>query len=222
MALFARLKDAAAEEWERYIHHDFVRQLGDGSLPKAAFRTYLVQDYLLLIQHARAYALAAYKARRLVDMRTAKEALAALVDVEMGLHLRVCRHWGLEAVDVEATPEHLATVAYTRYVLDIGMSGDLLDLQVALIPSALGYAEIARRLPPKWGKVLDQNHPYYEWISEYAGDAYQQMATAARANLDQLAQRHACEHRFAELTQIFATATRLETDFWQMGLDVVK
>lgn len=33
-------------------------ELGDGTLPDAAFRMYLVQDYLFLIQFARAYALA--------------------------------------------------------------------------------------------------------------------------------------------------------------------
>jgi len=219
MALFARLKAAAAREWEAYTRHEFVRRLGDGSLPEAAFRMYLVQDYLFLIQHARAYALAAYKARNLADMRTAKDGLAALVDVEMGLHLRVCKRWGLDAAAVEATPEHQATVAYTRYVLDIGQSGDLLDLQVALIPCALGYAEIGQHLTPGGVKALDPAHPYYEWISEYAGDAYQQVAAEARAWLDVLGQRYACAQRFDDLVSIFATASRLEADFWQMGLD---
>jgi len=221
MALFARLKAAAAKEWHAYVQHDFVRQLGAGVLPEAAFRTYLVQDYLFLIQHARAYALAAYKARSLADMRAAKDGLAALTDVEMGLHLRVCKRWGLDAAAVEATPEHPATVAYTRYVLDIGMSGDLLDLQVALIPCALGYAEIGQQLAAGI-KALDPAHPYHEWISEYAGDAYQQVAAEARARLDALAQRYACSARFAELTGIFATAARLEADFWQMGLDAAR
>jgi len=219
MALFARLRTAAAEEWQRYVQHDFVRQLGDGSLPEAAFRMYLVQDYLFMIQHARAYALAAYKARTLADIRAATDALAALTDVEMRLHLRMCKRWGLDAAAVEAMPEHPATVAYTRYVLDIGMSGDLLDLQVALIPCALGYAEIGQQLAPDGIQALDPAHPYHEWISEYAGDAYQQVAAEARARLDALAQRYACTARFAELAGIFATASRLEADFWQMGLD---
>jgi len=219
MALFARLKDAAAKEWRAYVQHEFVRQLGTGCLPGAAFRTYLVQDYLFLIQHARAYALAAYKARTLTDMRAAKDAMVALTDVEMSLHLRVCKRWGLDTVEVEAAPEHPTTIAYTRYVLDIGMSGDLLDLQVALCPCALGYAEIGQQLAPQGVHALDPAHPYYEWISEYAGDAYQQVATEARARLDALAQRYACTARFTELARIFATATRLEANFWQIGLD---
>jgi len=222
MALFARLKTAAAEDWQRYVQHEFVRQLGDGSLPEAAFRTYLVQDFLFMIQHARAWALAAYKARTLADLRMAKDTLASIMDIEMGLHLRVCKRWGLETGDVEATPEHPATIAYTRYVLDVGMSGDFLDLQVALTPCSLGYAEIGRRLAPQGVGALDLAHPYYEWISEFAGDAYQQMAAEAQRRLDALGQHYAYEHRLDELTRIFATAARLEADFWQMGLDVVK
>ena len=49
MDIFDRLKAAAADEWASYVDHDFVRKLGDGTLPEAAFRMYLVQDYLFLI-----------------------------------------------------------------------------------------------------------------------------------------------------------------------------
>jgi hypothetical protein len=41
-----------------------------------------------------------------------------------------------------AQPEAPETVNYTRYVLDIGHSGDALDLLVALMPCVAGYAEI--------------------------------------------------------------------------------
>lgn len=43
-------------------------------------------------------------------------------------------------------PEARATLAYTRYVLDTGNRGDLLDLHVALAPCLVGYGEIANWL----------------------------------------------------------------------------
>jgi len=219
MALLERLKSAASADWAAYTDHAFVRALGDGSLAPACFRQYLVQDYLFLIQFARAHALAACKARTLADMRAAKDGLAAIVDVEMQLHLRLCERWGLSAADVEATPEHAATVAYTRWVLDIGMSGDLLDLQVALTPCTLGYAEIGRRLAPAGAAALDPAHPYREWIGEYAGEPFQAVAREAGAWLDDLDRRYGSPARFPELVAIFAKAARLEAGFWQMGLD---
>lgn len=219
MGLFERLKQAAAPDWDAYIDHAFVRGLGDGTLPQAAFRRYLVQDYLFLIQFARAHALAAYKARGLTDMRIANAGLAAIVDVEMHLHLRLCARWGLSAADVEASAEHPATVAYTRWVLDIGLSGDLLELQVALSPCTLGYAEIGRRLAPHGVDALTATHPYREWIGEYAGDAFQQLGRDTQAWLDDLGRRNGGEARFDALVATFAKAARLEADFWQMGLD---
>src|SRR6478736_4977691 len=95
MDIFSRLKAAAADDWASYVDHDFVRQLGDGALPEAAFRMYLVQDYLFLIQFARAYALATYKSRTLADMKAAKAGLSAILDLEMDLHIRLCGRWGL-------------------------------------------------------------------------------------------------------------------------------
>lgn len=218
MDIFDRLKVAAAADWATYVEHDFVRQMGEGSLPQAAFRTYLTQDYLFLIQFARAYALATYKSQTLADMRAAKAGLSAILDLEMELHVRLCGRWGLSPEELEAAPEHQATVAYTRYVLDCGQSGDLLDLHVALAPCVIGYAEIGARLAAEIGPALE-SHPYREWIGEYAGEAFQSIARDARRHLDELAARAMTERRFADLAALFGKASRLEADFWQMGLD---
>jgi thiaminase/transcriptional activator TenA len=216
MDIFDRLKAARAADWASYVDHDFVQQLGAGTLPEAAFRTYLVQDYLFLIQFARAYALATYKSRVLDDMRAAHAGLAAILD-EMELHVRLCARWGLSPAEIEAAPEHQATVAYTRFVLDCGAAGDLLDLHVALAPCVIGYAEIGRNLAPKGIGALG-DHPYRDWIGEYAGEIYQDIAIKARRHLDGLAARAMTERRFVELAALFGKASRLEADFWQMGL----
>ncbi len=216
MDIFERLKSAGSTQWNSYVDHDFVRQIGEGTLPEEAFRTYLIQDYLFLIQFARAWALAAYKSRLPADIRAAQSGLAAILD-ETELHLRLCARWGLSQTDIQAAPEHQATVAYTRYVLDCGAAGDLLELHVALAPCVIGYAEIGRTLAQRIGDL--SQHPYREWISEYAGEAYQGVAAAARKHLDELAARSMTEQRFIELAQIFDQASRLEADFWQMGLD---
>jgi thiaminase/transcriptional activator TenA len=217
MDIFERLKAAAAADWQSYVDHAFVRQLGAGTLPEAAFRTYLVQDYLFLIQFARAYALATYKSRTLADMRVAQAGLAAILD-ETELHVRLCARWGLSPADIEAAPEHLATTAYTRFVLDCGVAGDLLDLHVALAPCVIGYAEIGRNLTPQGLDALEA-HPYREWIREYAGETYQGVAAKARRNLDDLAAKAMTERRFDELAALFGKASRLEAEFWQMGLN---
>src|SRR6186713_2044774 len=133
-SLFDRLRDAAGQEWTRYTRHEFVRRLGDGSLEQAAFRHYLIQDYLFLVHFARAYALAAYKSDTLADLRAASASVSTIVDVEMPLHVKYCAEWGLTEAQMQAEPEGLETMAYTRFVLERGLAGDRLDLDCALIP----------------------------------------------------------------------------------------
>ena len=216
MNFFERLKAAAAPEWKAYTGHAFTWAMADGSLPESAFRHYLVQDYLFLIEFARAYALAVYKAPTLADMREGLAGIAAILDVEMDLHVKLCAGWALAPADLEQAPPAPEMLAYTRYVLDAGMRGDLLALKVALAPCVIGYAEIAARLGAMPGAIASSN-PYSVWINEYAGAAYQGVADKARAQLDDLAARYATPAREAELVVIFREATRLEAEFWEMG-----
>lgn len=216
MSFFRRLKAHAADTWSRYTLHPFTIGMGDGTLPAAAFRHYLVQDYLFLIEFARAYALAVYKAPTLADMREGAAGLAAILDVEMALHVKLCGAWGLSPEELEHAPPEPETLAYTRYVLDAGMRGDLLSLKVALSPCVIGYAEIAGRLAAA-PSGQDPHNPYRVWIAEYSGDGYREVAEAAEAHLDRLADRYVTPAREAELLAIFREATRLEADFWEMG-----
>jgi thiaminase/transcriptional activator TenA len=216
MSFFERLKARASGEWRAYTEHPFTNGMADGSLAETAFRHYLVQDYLFLIEFARAYAVAVYKSPTLADMREAAAGLSAILDVEMDLHVKLCAGWRLAPGDLEQAPPAPETLAYTRYVLDAGMRGDLLALKVALAPCVIGYAEIAARLAAHPGARAATN-PYRVWIAEYAGAPYQELAAKARAHLDRLADRYATPAREAELVAIFREATRLEADFWDMG-----
>jgi thiaminase/transcriptional activator TenA len=216
MSFFERLKTEASVEWRTYTEHPFTAGLADGTLPQAAFRHYLVQDYLFLIEFARAYALAVYKSPQLTDMREAASSLSAILDVEMSLHVKLCASWRLSPGDLEQAPPASEMLAYSRYVLDAGMRGDLLTLKVALAPCVIGYAEIAARLASRPHTCVATN-PYRVWIEEYAGRPYQELAAKARAHLDRLANRYVTPAREAELATVFKEATRLEADFWEMG-----
>ena len=94
-ALFGELRDAVATDWAAYTGHPFVRRLADGTLPEAAFRHYLGQDYLFLIHFARAYGLAVYKSTDLDEMRAAAGAMAGSCLRDSAVrHLRCLLHSG--------------------------------------------------------------------------------------------------------------------------------
>jgi thiaminase (transcriptional activator TenA) len=213
---FALWRAGAAQDWEAYTHHPFVEGLRTGSLQRARFLDYLRQDYVFLIHFSRAWALAAAKADTLAEMQAAAATVHALTHVEMPLHLEVCAGEGLDPAQVEATPEAPANLAYTRYVLEAGYSGDFLDLMAALAPCVLGYGEIGARLAGSGG-------PYARWIETYGGAEYQALCRDVGGLID-----GALDHRlgadwgrvprFAKLSERFATATRLEVGFFRMGL----
>lgn len=212
-----RLITPCQTEWQGYTQHRFVRELAAGTLPKAAFQHYLKQDFLFLRHYARAYALAVYKSPTLDDMRKCLPALQGLIEHEIGLHIEYCREWGLSEDDLQAVEEDVATVAYTRYVLDCGHAGDYLDLNAALAPCALGYAVIGKELAESPEMVWDDN-PYRPWMEMYSGDEFQQGAVDYAKYINSLlAAVPADSTRWAQLQKTFSTATRMEIAFWEQG-----
>jgi len=217
--LFTALREACAADWRAYVRHRFVAGLGDGSLPRAAFLAYLRQDYLFLIHFARAWALAAVKAEHVDELRQAAGAVHALIDAELRLHVGVCAAEGVPEAELAATPEAQETLAYTRFVIDAGLSGDLLDLLAALMPCVLGYGEIGLRL----GDEAAASTPYGDWIETYRGEPYQEICAAAASLFETVAARRigpepAASPRWPGLVRRFGTACRLEAAFWDMGL----
>ena len=217
-AVFAGWQADAAEEWEGYVRHDFVAGLQDGSLPRERFLDYLRQDYVFLIHFARAWALAVVKANGLAEMQVAAATVEALVGHEMRLHVETCAAEGIPQAELERTPEAPENMAYTRYVLEAGYSGDFLDLMAALSPCVLGYGEIGARL-----LAGDHAETYRPWIDTYGGAEYQELCRSVGALIDRAAAARLGGEperspRWPRLVAHFRNATRLEQRFWDMGL----
>lgn len=214
---FALWRGACEGPWRAYTRHAFVEGLKDGSLPRAAFLNYLRQDYLFLMHFSRAWALAVVKAGSLAEMQAASATVHALLHFEMALHVSICAAEGIGQAELEAAEEAPENLAYTRYVLEAGYSGDFLDLLAALAPCVLGYGEIGARLLAEAGDT-----PYRDWIETYGGAEFQQLcrdtgALIDRAVADRLGPAPEAMPRWQALAARFATATRLEAGFWGLG-----
>lgn len=215
---FTMMRDQASQAWREYTRHAFVEGMKDGSLPREAFLHYLRQDYVFLIHFSRAWALAVVKSETHAEMLTAVGTVNALVAEEMQLHVGICEAAGISQGTLFATKERAENLAYTRFVLEAGYSGDLLDLLAALAPCVMGYGEIGTRLADE-----ATSDTYSDWIDTYAGDDYQGACSAVGRLLDsalerRLGQDFADSPRWDRLCATFGTATELEVAFWQMGL----
>ena len=215
---FALMRDAVPGPWRDYTRHGFVEGMKDGTLPREAFLHYLRQDYVFLTHFSRAWALAVVKSGTHSEMLTAVAMVNALVVEEMQLHIGICAAEGISEEELFTTAERAENLAYTRFVLEAGYSGDLLDLLAALAPCVMGYGEIGTRLASE-----ATSETYRDWINTYAGEDYQGACKAVGNLLDQALTRRIgadfeVSPRWNRLCQTFRTATELEVNFWKMGL----
>lgn len=216
MSFFEQLKQSCATDWQAYTQHEFVRQLGAGTLSAESFKHYLKQDYLFLIQFTRAWSLAVYKSDNFADMRYGQAGINALLDLEIGLHIDYCKEWGISEQQLLEEKESSACVAYTRFVLDRGLSGDLAELHAALAPCMMGYAEIGSWLMEQPFTKLEGN-PYRKWIDMYASKEFQDAISLEKEVLERLC-ADLPESWLSRVKKTFGTATRMEVAFWDMGL----
>ena len=217
--VFYNLRKSNFSNWLLYTKHEFVKKLSDGSLNKTYFLNYLKQDYLFLIQFSKAWSLAILKSDNLEEMKIAASTVNELINFEMGLHISLCKKYGISKFDLENTEEENENIAYTRYVLELGYSGDFLDLLSALAPCVLGYGEIGINLKDSNPKIS----MYRKWIETYSSSEYQNVCFNVGKLIDKsfqlrLGENYTNTYKWKKANQIFKKATSLEVDFWNMAL----
>ena len=217
--VFNLLKEKNLKNWLLYTKHDFVNLLSSGTLKEKYFLNYLIQDYLFLIQFSKAWSLAVLKSDTLEEMKIAANTVNDLINFEMELHIKLCGSYNISKNDLESANEENENIAYTRYVLELGYSGDFLDLLSALAPCVLGYGEIGMN-----GKNLKIKTPMYQkWIDTYSSDEYQDVCKNVANLIDQafllrLGSDYVNTYKWIKVNKIFNKATLLEIDFWNMAL----
>ena len=217
--VFNKLKSNILEEWNLYTQHKFVQKISNGSLDKKLYLKYLKQDYVFLIHFSRAWALLVAKSKSVNEMRIASATLDALVNEEIQLHIKTCKDEGITEEQLFKTEEELNNLAYTRFVLEAGYSGDFLDLLVALSPCVFGYGEIGLYLK----SISKNDNPYISWINTYNSKEYQEVcinigSLLDEATQDRLGKDFANNVLWPKLEKTFLIATKLEIDFWEMSL----
>ena len=217
--VFNKLKSNTLVKWNLYTQHKFVQKVSDGSLDKKLYLKYLKQDYVFLIHFSRAWALLVAKSKSVNEMRIASATLNALVNEEIQLHIKTCKDEGITEEQLFKTEEELNNLAYTRFVLEAGYSGDFLDLLVALSPCVFGYGEIGLYLK----SISKNDNPYISWINTYNSKEYQEVcinigSLLDEATQDRLGKDFANNGLWPKLEKTFLIATKLEIDFWEMSL----
>ena len=217
--IFNLLRENHKDNWLLYTKHEFINKLSNDTLKEEKFLNYLIQDYLFLIQFSKAWSLAILKSDNLEEMKIAASTVNDLINFEMELHITLCANYGISKSDLENADEENANIAYTRYVLELGYSGDFLDLLSALAPCVLGYGEIGLNCQNSNPKTL----MYKKWIETYSSIEYQDVCKNVSGLIDKafllrLGTNFENTYKWKKVNQIFKKATLLEIDFWNMAI----
>jgi thiaminase/transcriptional activator TenA len=204
------LRTAAAGVWEAQHEHPFVRGIGDGTLPEEAFRHYVRQDYVFLVDYGRLLALACARAPELATMRRFAELTQAILVEEMDLHRSFAAEWGIAAEELEREPATPTTSAYTDFLLRTAALGDFAELVAALLPCMWGYAEIGERLAAAGAPA---HAGYAKWIATYADPAFQALASWCRTLADELGRGADAAGR-TRMRRAFVASSGHELAFW--------
>lgn len=214
--LFQKLLTNNAKLWDTYLHHDFVKELENGTLKEENFLFYLKQDYIFLISYAKCYARLALNANTAAELRFAMKFQSYIIEGELELHKSILK-LGINADKLSVKDESLVNIAYTRYILSVGENGDFLDMLTALSACAIGYGYIGKELYEKLGEKALENHPYKEWILTYSGKEFQDEIKEFENFLNSYSKKISQE-KFEKLDEIFHTVVRLEIAFWEHAL----
>ncbi|RVW06712.1 TenA family transcriptional regulator [Rhodococcus spongiicola] len=198
---------------------EFLRRLGDGTLPLDVFRHYIEQDSLYLAEYTKALALLATKSP---DPQTAafwatSAATAAVVETQLHGELLA----GGSLPESTQAPEHSpACLGYVSYLTATASTEPYPVGAAAVLPCFWIYAVVGRRLAATAHEVLaaDPSHPYAQWVTTYDDPAFQESVESARRLVDAAADAATAEQREA-MIRAFVIATRYEFMFWDTSLN---
>lgn len=210
--------------WKKYVQHEFVVQLGKGTLEKPSFLHFIKQDYHYLKYYARAHALLASKSEKFAPLLAATKIVFHIAE-ESSMHIAYCAQWGITLEELESTPESPTTTAYGAFLIDTGLKGDTMKLLMVLAACLLGYGEVGLWLkreaqkPNSWVKW--DGNPYLKWMQDYSGEGYQ---NAVNVGLETIESRAEADPpsvtRYREWMTIWKRCTELEKSFWDMAMNL--
>jgi thiaminase/transcriptional activator TenA len=194
------------------LAHPFIAGLTDGSLPRPAFRHFIVQDAYYLRGYARSLAICAAKAPTAADTVMFAQHAAGAVAAEQDLHAALMGEMGSSAELAAAEPIAPTTLAYTSYLLATCHGGSFAEALGAVLPCYWIYARVGDEL-------LARSSPdplYARWIAMYGGAEFQAVVDSVLELTDRIGPGLGGRER-ALMSEHFGTTARYEWMFWDAG-----
>lgn len=200
---------AIAPIYAATLKHPFLAGLADGSLPRARFQFYLVQDALYLDAFSRALNLLASKAPR-TDWAIAfsRDSIESL-EVERQMHGQILGSYGVTPQAIAAASMAPANYAYTNHLMSAAERATFLEGLAAMLPCYWIYWEVGKHLVKRGSK----NKDYQRWIAQYSAEAYGKTVERVLAITDEESRTAPAAVR-ERARKLFVLSARYEYQFW--------
>jgi thiaminase/transcriptional activator TenA len=212
MALTDELRSGAGETWERAVRHPFILELGAGTLRKAKFKRYFLQDYLFVDELRRVTGLAVAKAPGLEAAREFGRFLSVLLGAEDAIFTRAFADLGVPESEYRAAAPHPTTREFSDFLVRTAYEGSFADICCALWVTEGVYLDWAKRLRDEGAKP---GVPMYEeWIQIHTPEALGPFVAFLKGRVDAAITDGYGKKR---LRAIFKTALDYEVAFWDVA-----
>ncbi|WEV43621.1 thiaminase II [Lactobacillus sp. ESL0684] len=212
-----QLHQAASNLWQQSMHHPFIKQLEDGTLPLKKFRFYLLQDRYYLEEFSKFHELVAQQADTVQTQKFLLDGAQSLRDSEISIREQFFQQLKITSAEIAQT--EIAPTAY-NYVnhLQTTLQRDGVNSAVAaIVPCYWLYQELGQAMANSGSPVS-----YYQaWIDTYDSDWYAVNVKQILTLTEQLATNATLSEQ-QKMQRAFLRSSYYELQFWQMALDKEK
>jgi thiaminase/transcriptional activator TenA len=208
-----QLRRRSERIWRAIERHPFLVELHAGTLPMDRFTSFIMQDYVYLLDFAQVLCQAGAKSPDLETLQLFAHHALGAVEVERSFHATFGQDLGMSRKQLDAVTKGPITQAYIAHLQSVARSGTLGEIVAAVLPCYWIYGEVGRRLHrtrPSKPKI------YRKWIEIYASEPFWRSVREQIQLMDRLGK--AADSRAKELmTRHFLLSSRYEFMFWEQA-----
>ncbi|OWK34907.1 TenA family protein [Fimbriiglobus ruber] len=205
------LREVAAPIWDEMLGTPFIQALISGGLDREQFRTWVVQNYLYLVELAKLLDRTAAKMHEPELVAWFSKAAVIALESDSKLHKDYAAHFRCEHELGDYSKVLPATANYTNHLHRYVAVGTPAVIVSALLPCLWGFVELGKRI----NATAKADGFYREWIDAYSSAEYATLAGEVLSFVDRLlplepkSSRELCVRAFRE-------SCHHELEFWRM------
>lgn len=216
MSITAEWRERADAWFEQNYKHPFVEGIRKGQLPKESLIHYVTQDRMYLQVYMKLCGLGIFQSEEREDIDFFDQIIHIIQDEESHPHRNLCEVAGVTPESITPAPLAEAAQQYIQHMIQAGQKG-FAHLLAAMLPCPWVYQEIGRRMLKE--EHVNEEHPFYPWISFYGRTSTFDTTAYIRQRLDQLVPRMGKSEQ-EELYRIFVQSCQHEVAFWDMAYHI--